>query len=585
MASMTLQQAWQASVRAYNLGDFATAESICRRVLAAQPSHVESLNLLSMLADRAGHSDESFRLIHQAIAAAPNQPALHFNLGTYLKKQNRLSEAIDAYRKALALKGEYVEPLYNLAIALWETGETDESISCYQKVVALRPDLAEARNNLGNVWKEVGEFDKAIDAYRQAIRIKPDFAAAWSNLLYSVHFHAEYDNTAIRAEHVRWQRDQAEPLKKLIRPHQNDRNPDRRLRVGYISPDFRDHCQSLFTMPLFAHHDKKQFEIFCYTNSAQTDAVTVRLRGYADHWRDVYQRNDDQVADLIRQDEIDILVDLTLHMAHNRLLVFARKPAPIQVTWLGYPGSTGLDTIDYRLTDPYLDPPGQNDSFYSEKSVRLPATFWCYQPSALDGETPPEVGPLPARSNGHVTFGCLNNFTKINQRVIEAWNRILDAVPDSRLLLLAPRGSHRAKITAILGQRVEFTDKLPRRDYLRTYDRIDIGLDTFPCNGHTTTMDALWMGVSVVTLPCSTAISRGGTSILGNVGLPELIAHSSDEYIQLAVNLAKGLSLLDRTRSELRARMRNSPLMDAQQFAANMEGTYRQIWREWAIGA
>ena len=293
---------------------------------------------------------------------------------------------------------------------------------------------------------------------------------------------------------------------------------------------------------------------------------------------------DEQFAAQVREDKIDILVDLALHMARNRLPVFARKPAPVQVTFAGYPGSTGLRAIDYRLSDPYLDPPGMDESIYSEQTVRLPHSFWCYDP--LDCADLP-VNVLPAESNRFLTFGCLNSFSKINDAVLRLWARVLHAVPASRLLLLAPEGSHRQHALDVLGQesiareRIEFVAHQPRQKYLELYHRIDLGLDTLPYNGHTTSLDSFWMGVPVVTLVGQTIVGRAGLSQLMNLQLPELITQTPEEYVQVATDLAADLPRLSELRGTLRARMEQSPVMDASRFARDIEAAYRQMWQHW----
>ena len=359
--------------------------------------------------------------------------------------------------------------------------------------------------------------------------------------------------------------------------------PTAALRIGYVSPDFREHCQSFFTIPLLSNHDREAFEIFCYPHVRRPDAITERIRGCAEVWRSILGMTDDQAARIIREDRIDILVDLTMHMAHGRPLIFARKPAPVQVAWLAYPGTTGLSAMDYRLTDPYLDPPGLNDQFYSETSIRLPDTFWCYDP--LDAEL--AVNALPAQAHGHITFGCLNNFCKVNEQVLRLWAQVLKTVDRSRLMLLCPEGSHRQPLLDLLQRegispdRIELLAFRPRPQYLELYHRIDVGLDTFPYNGHTTSLDSFWMGVPVVTLVGQTVVGRAGLSQLTNLGLTELIAQTPEQYIQIATDLAGDLPRLAELRRTLRARMQASPLMDAPRFARNVEAAYRQMWRNW----
>jgi predicted O-linked N-acetylglucosamine transferase (SPINDLY family) len=384
----------------------------------------------------------------------------------------------------------------------------------------------------------------------------------------------------IAQECARWERQHAQPLRALVRAHDNDRDPHRRLRIGYISPDFRDHVVGRNMLPLLAAHDRKQVQIACYGLMPRHDVMTVQFQALADVWRDVAADSDERIAQIIRDDRIDILVDLALHMEGNRLLVLARKPAPLAATFGGYPGITGLATIDYRLSDPYLDPPGTNGAFYSEQPIRLPDCFWCYDPK----QSEVSVNDLPAHAGGGVTFGCLNNFCKVNADVLAAWSAILKACPGSRMLILAGAGAHRSRTVAALGvdpDRVEFIDFRPREEYLKLHHRIDIVLDTFPYNGHTTSCDALWMGVPVVSLVGGTAVGRGGLSILSQINLAGLAATTPQHYVRIATELAADLPRLSALRAGLRDRMLASPLTDAKRFAANIEAAYRQMWRRW----
>jgi predicted O-linked N-acetylglucosamine transferase (SPINDLY family) len=367
----------------------------------------------------------------------------------------------------------------------------------------------------------------------------------------------------------------------MVRPSRGKDSAGRRLRVGYVSADFTDHCQSFFTLPLLARHDRRRFEVFCYSSAARPDAITEKLRACAENWRDVAGVSDERLAKMIGEDRIDILVDLNMHMANGRLLTFARKPAPVQVAWLAYPGTTGLEAMDYRLTDPYLDPPGQHDEFYSERTIRLPESFWCYEP--LEGDIP--VNQLPALGAGHFTFGCLNNFCKVNRAVLELWGAVMRAVGGSRLLLLAPRGGARQRVVDILGRqgiddsRLEFVDRQPRWEYLRLYHRIDLCLDTFPYNGHTTSLDSLWMGVPPLTLVGAAAVGRAGWSQLSNLALRELAADTPQRFVEIAGRWAGDLSQLSRLRASLRDLMLGSPLCDAGRFARSMETAYETMWQ------
>jgi predicted O-linked N-acetylglucosamine transferase (SPINDLY family) len=553
------------------------AEVRLRQALHIQPDHAEAHNNLGNVLAELGRLVEAEACYRQALLIKPDYAEANFNLGFVLWKQRRLEEAAASYQHALRLKPEYAEAYNNLGIVLEERGQLVEAEACYQQALRTKPDDPKTYQNLGNTRKGQGRLDDAIAAYRTALGLKPSAADTHSNLILTLNYHPRYDARAIHEECARWNQQHAEPLKEFIRPHTNRPDPDRRLRIGYVSPDLREHVSSFFTVPLFTNHDHRQCEVFRYAD------VGDRLHGDASVWRSTVGLTDQQLADLVRSDEIDILVDLAMHTANNRLLVFARKPAPVQVAWLAYPGTTGLSAIDYRLTDPHLDPPGLFDGCYSEESVRLPETFWCYDPL---GNEPP-VNALPALANGVITFGSLNNFCKVNEECLTLWARVLLAVPQSRLVLLAPRDPARESVLArlehegITASRVEFAEKRPRLDYLKLYHRIDIALDPLPYNGHTTSLDAFWMGVPTLTLLGNTAVGRAGWSQLCNLGLQELAAETSEQHVMVAARLAGDLSRLKELRGTLRQRMQRSPLMDGKRFARHVEQAYRQMWRRW----
>lgn len=394
---------------------------------------------------------------------------------------------------------------------------------------------------------------------------------------------------AVYAAHRDFARRWEAPLAKLIQPHSNDRSPDRRLRIGYVSSDFRQHSVGYFIEPVLAHHDHGRFEIFCYSDHFQEDEVTERLKSHADHWRRLVGLSDEQAANQIRADQIDILIDLVGHMGGNRLLVFARKPAPIQVTWLGYPNTTGLSAMDYRLTDGFADPPGTTEHLHSEKLIRLPECFSCYRPLS----DAPEISELPAREKRYVTFGSFNNQAKITPEVIAVWARILQSILGSHLTLKNPAlGDETTQQMVqnsfaelgITPERLELLGHDPsQRLHLERYRSIDIGLDPFPYNGATTTCEALWMGVPVVTLAGKTHAGRVGVSQLSNLGLTELIGHTPEEYVAVAMRLSADLERLSALRTELRSRMAGSPLMDGPRFTKNLEEACLTMWKEWCI--
>ena len=521
----------------------------------------------------------------RALVLDPAHLAARNNLGNVLQAQGRNQEALDTYMEAIALDPGFVDAYNNASAAARTLGRMDEAARLLREAIALRPDFHITHGNLGNVLKDIGLMDEAIRSFRRALELDPSDAVTHSNLAYAVSFLPGFDPRAILDENRRWERAHGRPLPgtESCRNHGNLPDPARRLRIGYVSPDFREHCQSLFTLPVLTHHDRSQVEVFCYASVPRPDAITRQIANLADSWRDTAGLGDAEVAQRVHADRIDILVDLTMHMSNGRPRMFACKPAPVQVAWLAYPGTTGLAAMDYRLTDPYLDPPGEHDDWYAETSIRLPDTFWCYDPLTRE----PEPGPLPALASGHVTFGSLNNFCKVTPAVLAQWARVLRAVPGSRLLLLAQPGSHRQRVLegmaegGVSAERVEFAPFRPRLEYLALYRRVDLGLDTFPYNGHTTSLDAFWMGVPVVSRLGDTVVGRAGWSQLRNLGLPELTGATDDAFVDLAVGLAGDLPRLAQIRAGLRARMEASPLMDATRFTRNLEAAYRDMWRRW----
>ena len=512
------------------------------------------------------------------------------NLGNTFCGLAQYDQAIATYRKALTLQPGWVEAQGNLSAALRLVGGIDEAVSTAEHALEAPltgENLARSLNTLGNALRSAGRVGEAIDAYARAAEADPSSYIAASNRLFALQFYIT-DPERLLTEHRQWDRQYAAPLQDKIRPCENNRTTDSRLRIGYVSPDFRNHCQAVFTSALFPHHDHEQFEFYFYSDPPRADAVTRRLQAHADVWRSTVGMNDTVLADLIRSDRIDILVDLTMHMSGCRPLLFARKPAPVQVAWLAYPGTTGLSTMDYRLTDPYLDPP-EFETRYTEKSIHLPDTFWCYEPygMALNPSLPlPSPNELPALKTGFITFGCLNDFSKLNPHTLQRWAQLMQSVGNSRLHLLAPRGSCRQKVLENLvtlgidSARVEFIDRKPRALYLTEYHRIDFCLDTLPSNGHTTSLDAFWMGVPVLTRIGPTVTGRAGLSQLTNLQLPDFAADSDEQFLSLGRRWASDLSGLAEIRRTLRDRMAASPLMNGKRFAADVESAFRQMWQQ-----
>jgi predicted O-linked N-acetylglucosamine transferase (SPINDLY family) len=503
-------------------------------------------------------------------------------LGIVHGELQNFDAAVDAWRKAVDYDPLLPAAWQNLGVGCLAQNSFEEALACYRTLVNLQPHNAWHHNNLAVALKSMGDLDGAMDKLREAMAIDPANFQIHSGLILTMLFHPRYDATKVLEECREWNRRHAAQYRTSIAPHPHSRDPARRIRVGYVGPAFWAHVVGRNILPVFQHHDHERFEVFCYADERIVDAVTEELRQCTDHWRNTLAMTDEAIAERIRADGIDILVDLNVHLGNDRLPVFARRPAPVQVTFAGYPGTTGVETIDYRLTDPYLDPPGATDHFYSEESLRLPYSFWCYAPREKAG-----INELPLTENGFVTFGCLNSFFKINDPVLKLWGRVLQAVAESRLVMIAPSGRAQRHVTELLGgfgvgaHRLEFLPKTGQQEYLEYYRRIDIMLDTVPYNGHTTSLDALWMGVPVITIAGESAVSRAGVSQLTNLGLTELIADSADAFVEKAVRLAGDAGRLRELRRTLRPRMEASPIMDAVGFTRGIEAAYRKMWERW----
>jgi predicted O-linked N-acetylglucosamine transferase (SPINDLY family) len=578
----------------YNLGNarmqqgrLPEAQACYRQALAVNPEHVDALNNLAHLLNEQHAFAEALAVCRQAVRLNAGLPVAHYNLGNALQGLRQYDEAGQSYRQALAVQPDYADALHNLGMVQQKQGRLEEAAATYQKAISLKPDFAASYNNLGNVYKQMGEFAAAIINYRKAMEAAPAEAAFHSNLLLALNYSQDYAQQDIYEASVAWNARHAHGLPAGDETFSNPRDRERKLRIGYLSPDFRSHSVAYFFEPLLDGHNREEMEVFCYADVPVPDRVTRRLAAKAQHWIDIAGKNDAAVAEMIRADRIDILVDLAGHTAGNRLPVFALKPAPIQVSWLGYPNTTGLAAMDYRLTDGIADPAGEADRLHSEELVRLPHGFLCYRPE----ETAPRVAESPAARQGCITFGCFNNLSKINAEVIAAWSALLRAVPGARLFLKSEQLTDpgmRAKVTGIFAQhgigrdRIDVCPWQPSiRDHLALYNNVDIGLDPFPYNGTTTTFEALWMGVPVIALRGDRHAGRVGASILTHIGCPELIAESAGEYVEKAVLLAGDTARLAGYRAALRRALQSSPLTGAHDFAREMEARYRGMWRRW----
>lgn len=558
--------------------DFAAAADLLGEVLAREPGNADAAFNLGNALRAQGRTRDSLEPYRRAAAARPGFSEALVNLGNAHRELGEHGAALASFEAALQAAPNHVAALNNAACVLRTLGRLDEAEDILRRALDVAPEHAALHDNLGNVLKDAGALDAAIECFRRSLALDPANAPAHGNLAYALSFLSETPEPVL-AECRRWAARFAAPLERLPADAGRDLAPQRRLNVGYVSADFREHCQTLFTLPLLRRHDHARFRIFCYSSVERPDEYTARIARHADVWREVRALDDAELAHAIRADGIDVLVDLTMHMAGGRPLVFARKPAPVQIAWLAYPGTTGMEAVDYRLSDARLDPEGF-ESHYVERTLHLADSFWCYDPLATD----PPVGPLPALESGRLTLGCLNNPCKLTDRTLDLWGAVLRALPAAHLLLMAPEGRHRARLIARLGargvaaQRLEFVAFRPRAEYLGTYRRIDFALDTFPYNGHTTSLDALFMGVPTVTRVGGTCVGRGGLSQLHQLGLTRLAAHSDEEFAAIAAALAADLPALAALRGSLRARLERSRLMDDARFAHSIEDAYRSAW-------
>ncbi|MDP2808956.1 MAG: tetratricopeptide repeat protein [Rhodocyclaceae bacterium] len=561
-------------------------------IIGREPGNADAWNDLGNATLDLGHAAEAERCFRQSLALAPDRAHAHYNLARLHQMAGHTNEALSGYERALALAPRLAPAAYNRAILLGGLNRPDEAIDAYRQLLAWAPDHAHAWNNLGKALRERGEAEAAVSASGEAIRHAPDDAEIASNRLFAL-LHAEStDSHALRAAQTSFDRlfssditpaSGHESSLKLCFPgvwpmHGNDPDPNRRLRIGFVSPDFREHPVGRFVEPLFDHIDPKQADIVGYPTVGFEDGLTRRLHARCAGWRDLSGLDDAAAARAIVADGIDILIDLAGHTAGNRLGIFARKPAPIQATWLGYLGGTGLAAMDWRLSDSRSDPPGISEEWQRERLLRLPRCPWCYRPPA---ETP---APAGRREGREVVFGSFNSVAKLSDCLLAVWARLLAAAPSARLRVAgAPAGKARERIAAALGigERLHFVDRCSPAEYFALYRQVDIALDSHPYAGGTTTCDALWMGVPVVAWAGERSCSRSGASLLAAAGLPDWVASTPDDTIAIAAKWAENPDQLAALKAGLRARMQESSLMDETGFARDWQAAMRFAWREW----
>jgi len=577
-----------------NIKQFAEAARSFQRAIALEGKNPATHNNLGNCYRLSGDPDAALRCFRKAIAVNSKYLPAYLNLAEILDRQRKHREAERTYRKALRAGADSpnnpdhrVLLHHRLGLTLRQLDKTDEAIARYQEALAIQPDFAMAHNSLGGALLARNDLNGALACFRTALDIEPDYARVHSNILLTLNYLPGITQQALYEESLKFDARHARRLMRGRKPLRNARNKQKVLKIGYLSPDFREHSVAFFTRKLFGAHNRDAVEVYGYGDVETPDDLTGQFQAQADHWRPITAMTDEEVAAQIRRDGIDILVDLAGHTANNRLLVFARKPAPIQVTWLGYPNTTGMKAMDYRLTDALADPPGEADRLHAEKLVRLEHGFLCYQ----SDESVPAVSPPPCLPNRPVTFGSFNTIKKVTPDVVRVWSRILQSLPDARLVMkshaLEDKTTKAGLLQAfdehgITARRIDLINAVPqRKDHLKLYSGIDISLDPFPYNGTTTTFEALWMGVPVITWCGNRHAGRVGASILHHLGQPELVAGGEDEYVDLAINLAGDTARLATLRTALRPQLRRSTLMNERLFTKSLEHAYRNMWVAW----
>lgn len=568
----------------YERGELDEAERSYRAAHALDPEHADTLNALGVVLKDLGRNDEALACWREVLRRHPSYATAHNNLGVLCRLVRRPRQAVEHLREAVRLGPRDAMAAANLAHALIDLGQIGEAERIARAIIQHEPGNADGHLMLGFALVYQGQVEEAVTIFLQAHRLAPGSALVISNTLFASLYSGERSAADVLGLH-RTLAKRIAPAAAFRAVWRNSREAERRIRIGYLSPDLRNHPVTTFFEPILEHHDARCFEIHCYSTTNAPDAATARLRGKAAVWRDCHALTDARLAGLIEADAIDILVDLAGHTAQNRASVLRCKPAPIQVLYIGYPGTSGLPETDYLIADTHVCPP-QLERFYTERIARLTGSFWCYRPP----DAAPEPSGLPAARNGYVTFGSFNALQKVSDATIELWARLLKDLPQAHLALkslaFADEGTRHAvqrrfASAGITPTRVEVLPPSDPATFLTEYQRVDIALDPFPYNGGTTSCDAMWMGVPVVTLAGERFCSRMGLSLLENVGLPGLIASSADEYVRIAAELARDRARIADLRHSLRPRMAASPLCDGARVTRELERAYRHMWHAW----
>jgi len=553
-----------------------------RRALSLQPDHVEALGNLGNVLYKQGRLEESITYCHKALALRPNHAQTHNNLGNALQAQRRFEDAMASYQQALICNPQFSDAHSNLGRALENLGHLEAATASYRQALQLNPDHQAALNNLGNVLVAQGRFEAAAASYRAVLALNPKDAETYSNYLATAQYRAGYSQLELLNDHLAYAQCFEAPLRAAW-PLNDKRVKSHPLKVGFVSGDLGEHPVGFFLESILAHIDRESIEVTLYPTIDRVDEVAQRLKQMKFSWHSLIGLSDESVVRRIRDDGIEILIDLSGHTAHGRLTIFARKPAPLQVSWLGYWATTGLQAMDYILVDRWgvLE---EEAHYFVEQLWFLPDTRLCFT-------VPKElltVAVLPALTNEKITFGCFNNLSKMGDDVVALWAQILREIPQSQLFLKSKQladvsmrqlTEDRFAAHGIAADRLILEGHSSRLEYLAAYDRVDIALDPFPFAGATTSVEGLWMGVPFITRHGDRMVARQGEGILNNMGLSDWIAMDNEAYVGIAVARAANLPLLAELRSGLRTRLLESPLCDAPRFARHLENALLAMWQ------
>lgn len=570
--------------RLYQQGLYADTAARSRAMVEREPGNVGAWRILGAALLAQGRAKDGVACLRKVCELRPDSVDDCTRLADVLAGTGDLHGAADGYRRAVALNSSDIRLPEQLAALLKVLARYDEAEAVCRAALAGGPATPSLRHTLANVLFEQGRVNEAIAEVRSVLATAPDLPAAHSDLLRMLNYADGQDPESVWSEHAAWDLRHARALELAALPHANDRNTARRLRLGYVSPHFRKHAMTFFFESTLRHHDREQFEVFLYADVAQPDEYSARLQSLGAVWRNTTDASDESLAAMVRSDAIDILVDLSGHTPRNRLLAFARRAAPVQVTWNGYPNTTGMRSMNYRVTDAICDPPGTTEHLHSETLVRLPDIYMTWQPPT----DAPDPGPPPSLSRGHVTFGSFNSCFKITPATIALWARILRGLPGSRLMLLTADGEAAKQriwnlfaAREVAHDRLEILPRLTHEQFLAAHLQADVALDTFPYHGTTTTCFSLWMGLPVVVRAGDVHAARVGASLMGNVGLAHLIARNDSEYVEIALRTAADLPALAALRTGLRGRVARSALANGASGARGLEQAYRNMWSAW----